>query len=153
MMKPDRTPIGLQLAVTSKAVGRAFNAALAEAGGSLPIWLVLNMLKGQSRRTQHELARAVGIEGPTLTRHLDGLEAAGLVVRRRHPGDRRAIQVELTTSGEALHGALLKKVIAFNARLRGDLGDAEIEQLRTTLARLEANLSSEPADPAVLDPD
>jgi len=32
------------------------------------------------------------------------------------------------------------------------LRDAEIEQLRTTLARLEANLSSEPADAAVLDP-
>ena len=102
-MKPDTTPIGLQLAVTSKAVGRAFNASLAEAGGSLPIWLVLSMLKGESRRTQHELARAVGIEGPTLTRHLDGLEAAGLVVRRRHPVDRRAIQVELTARGEALH--------------------------------------------------
>jgi MarR family transcriptional regulator for hemolysin len=151
-MKPDKTPIGLQLAVTSKAVGRAFNAALAEAGGSLPIWLVLSTLRGESWRTQHELARAVGIEGPTLTRHLDGLEAAGLVVRRRHPVDRRAIQVELTASGEALHGTLLKKVIAFNSRLRGDLSDAEIEHLRTTLDRLEANLSSDRSDPAVLDP-
>lgn len=151
-MKPDKTPIGLQLAVTSKAVGRAFNAALAEAGGSLPIWLVLSTLRGESWRTQHELARAVGIEGPTLTRHLDGLEAAGLVVRRRHPVDRRAIQVELTASGEALHGTLLKKVIAFNSRLRGDLGDAEIERLRATLGRFEANLSGERTDSAVLDP-
>src|SRR5438445_10301622 len=151
-MKPDTTPIGLQLAVTSKAVGRAFNASLAEAGGSLPIWLVLSMLKGESRRTQHELARAVGIEGPTLTRHLDGLEAAGLVVRRRHPVDRRAIQVELTARGEALHGTLLKRVIAFNARLRGDLSDAELEQQRTTLGRLEANILSDQADGAVLEP-
>ena len=151
-MKPDMTPIGLQLAVTSKAVGRAFNAALAEGGGSLPIWLVLSTLRGVSWRSQHELARAVGIEGPTLTRHLDGLEAAGLVVRRRHPVDRRAIQVELTVAGEALHGTLLKKVIAFNSRLRGDLSDAEIEQLRTTLGRLEANLYPDRTDPAVLDP-
>jgi MarR family transcriptional regulator for hemolysin len=147
MVKPDRTPIGMQLAVTAKAVGRAFNAALTEAGGSLPIWLVLSMLKGESRRTQHELARAVGIEGPTLTRHLDGMEAAGLVIRRRHPVDRRAIQVELTASGEALHGTLLKTVIAFNVRLRSGLDDAEIERLRTILARLEANLAE-----AVLDP-
>jgi MarR family transcriptional regulator, transcriptional regulator for hemolysin len=139
-MRPDGTPIGLQLAVTSKAVGRAFNAALAEAGGSLPIWLVLNMLDGESWRTQHDLARAVGIEGPTLTRHLDGLEAAGLVIRRRHPVDRRAIQVELTDSGRALHGRLLKTVISFNRKLRAGLGDDQIEQLRSTLARLEANL-------------
>jgi MarR family transcriptional regulator, transcriptional regulator for hemolysin len=151
-MKPDKTPIGLQLAVTSKAVGRAFNAALAEAGGSLPIWLVLSTLRGESWRTQHELARAVGIEGPTLTRHLDGLEAAGLVVRRRHPVDRRAIQVELTEGGEALHGTLLKRVIAFNSRLRGDLSDAEIEHLRTTLGRLETNLSPDRADSVGSDP-
>ena len=139
-MRPDGTPIGLQLAVTSKAVGRAFNAVLAEAGGSLPIWLVLNMLDGESWRTQHDLARAVGIEGPTLTRHLDGLEAAGLVIRRRHPVDRRAIQVELTDSGRALHGRLLKTVIAFNRKLRAGLDDDRIEQLRSTLARLEENL-------------
>ncbi len=139
-MRPDGIPIGLQLAVTSKAVGRAFNAVLAEAGGSLPIWLVLNMLDGESWRTQHDLARAVGIEGPTLTRHLDGLEAAGLVIRRRHPVDRRAIQVELTDSGRALHGRLLKTVIAFNRKLRAGLDDDRIEQLRSTLARLEANL-------------
>ncbi len=139
-MRPDGIPIGLQLAVTSKAVGRAFNAVLAEAGGSLPIWLVLNMLDGESWRTQHDLARAVGIEGPTLTRHLDGLEAAGLVIRRRHPVDRRAIQVELTDSGRALHGRLLKTVIAFNRKLRAGLDDDRIEQLRSTLARLEENL-------------
>ncbi len=139
-MRPDGTPIGLQLAVTSKAVGRAFNAVLTEAGGSLPIWLVLNMLDGESWRTQHDLARAVGIEGPTLTRHLDGLEAAGLVIRRRHPVDRRAIQVELTDSGRALHGRLLKTVIAFNRKLRAGLDDDRIEQLRSTLARLEENL-------------
>jgi MarR family transcriptional regulator for hemolysin len=139
-MRPDGIPIGLQLAVTSKAVGRAFNAALAEAGGSLPIWLVLSMLEGESWRTQHDLARAVGIEGPTLTRHLDGLEAAGLVVRRRHPVDRRAIQVELTDSGRTLHGRLLKTVISFNRKLRAGFDDDEVARLRSTLAGLEANL-------------
>jgi MarR family transcriptional regulator, transcriptional regulator for hemolysin len=138
-MPPDPRPIGLQLAMTARTVGRAFNDALAEAGGSVPIWLVLTTLRGEAWRTQHELARAVGIEGPTLTRHLDGMERAGLVVRRRADGDRRAIQVELTERGEALHGELLTAVIAFSRTLRRGLDDAEIDQLRATLARLEAN--------------
>src|SRR5207244_3729925 len=135
-------PIGLHMAQVQKTVARAFNEALADAGGTVPVWLVLHSIARGSPGSQLHIARSVGIEGPTLTRHLDGLEAAGLVVRRRHPVDRRAIQVELTARGEALHGTLLKRVIAFNARLRGDLSDAEIEQLRTTLGRLEANLLS-----------
>jgi MarR family transcriptional regulator, transcriptional regulator for hemolysin len=125
--------------MTARTVSRAFNDALVEAGGSVPIWLVLTTLRGEAWRTQQELARAVGIEGPTLTRHLDGMERAGLVVRRRAAGDRRAIQVELTERGEALHGELLTAVIAFSRRLRRGLDDAEIDQLRATLARLEAN--------------
>ncbi|SRR5712691_3848236 len=139
-MRPPGPPLGRELARTAKAVGRAFNGALVEAGGSLPIWLVLSSLKGEQWRTQHELARAVGIEGPTLTRHLDGLERAGLVVRRRDPSDRRAVQVELTAAGHALHAQLLEAVIAFNRRLHAGLTKQEIDELRHALARLEENV-------------
>jgi MarR family transcriptional regulator, transcriptional regulator for hemolysin len=125
--------------MSARTVGRAFNDALAAAGGSVPIWLVLTTLRGEAWRTQQELARAVGIEGPTLTRHLDGMERAGLVVRRRAADDRRAIQVELTERGEELHGELLTAVIAFNRKLRRGLGDAELDQLRATLDRLAEN--------------
>ena len=114
-MRPDGPPLGLLLATTSKAVGRAFNDALGANGGSIPIWLILNALKSEPRRTQLDLARAVGIEGPTLTRHLDGMEQAGLVRRQRGTLDRRAVQVELTRAGHALHGRLLKAVISFVA--------------------------------------
>src|SRR6185295_13841754 len=102
-MGPRGTPIGLQLARTSKIVGRAFNDALAEAGGSLPVWLILSVLDDAPPASQHQLARLVGIEGPTLTRHLDQLEGAGLVRRTPHRDDRRAVQVEPTAAGVALH--------------------------------------------------
>ena len=140
-MRSDLPPIGLQLAVTAKAVSRAFNEALVEAGGSLPTWLVLHQLTESRWSTQQELARAVGIEGPTLTRHLDGLEEAGLVARTRHPDDRRAFQVELTERGRALHATLLTAVIAFNVTLRRGVDRQEIAQLRATLARLRANVT------------
>jgi MarR family transcriptional regulator, transcriptional regulator for hemolysin len=142
-MTPGGPPIGLQLATTAKAVSRAFNDTLAEAGGSLPIWLVLTALRGERWRTQLDLARRLGIEGPTLTRHLDGLERAGLVVRRRDPNDRRAVQVELTEAGKDLHSRLRKHVIGFDERLRADLSGEEIQQLRTLLARLEHNVRAE----------
>jgi MarR family transcriptional regulator, transcriptional regulator for hemolysin len=139
-VRPNGPPIGLLLATTSKAVGRAFNDALAVHGGSIPIWLILNALKSERRRTQLELARAVGIEGPTMTRHLDGLERARLVERRRDPIDRRAVQVQLTRAGHALHGRLLKAVIAFNQQLRTGLSGDDVETLRRVLTQLQENV-------------
>ena len=142
-MRPSGTPVGLQLALTSKLVSRAFNDVLAEAGGTLPVWLVLSSLKQEHRRTQLELARAIGIEGPTLTRHLDGLEESGLVVRHRDTDDRRAVRVELTEAGERLYAALLKDVIAFNKRLTAGLSEQELARLNRGLAQLADNVRDE----------
>jgi len=139
-MKPKQTPIGLQLANTSKAAGRAFNDRLAEVGGSVPVWLILSSLQSNERRTQLDLARAVGIEGPTLTRHLDGLEENGIVRRVRDGSDRRAVRVELTAEGERLFQTLRQAVIAFNRDLTAGLTETELERVRKTLARLEQNV-------------
>jgi MarR family transcriptional regulator for hemolysin len=139
-MRPKGVPIGLQLARTSKVVSRAFNDALAAAGGSLPVWLILSALRGEPPASQQLLASAVGIEGPTLTRHLDQLEAAGLVRRAPRPGDRRAVQVELTPAGLALHGELREVVIGFNRRLTAGVTEADLAAVRSGLAALEANV-------------
>jgi MarR family transcriptional regulator, transcriptional regulator for hemolysin len=145
-MRPEGPPIGLQLTNTARTVSRAFNAALAEAGGSLPVWLILTSLRGDKWRTQLELARSIGIEGPTLTRHLDGMERAGLVERHRDPADRRAVRVELTEAGRELHNRLRTNVIAFDERLRAGLSAHELGDLRTILTKLEHNVSGGEAD-------
>jgi MarR family transcriptional regulator for hemolysin len=143
MEKRDAEPIGLLLARTAKAVSRAFDQALTEAGGSLPTWLVLVSLEGQAHGAQRELAGAVGIEGPTLTHHLNRMEAAGLVTRRRDPDNRRAHRVELTDDGEAAFRRLVQTVTAFDARLRAGLADRELTALRSLLDRLHTNVGSD----------
>jgi MarR family transcriptional regulator for hemolysin len=137
-----KEPIGRQLALTAKLVAQEFNAALVRAGGSIPTWLVLNMLLQGGWGNQHSIARALGIEGATLTRHLDALEEAGLVVRRRDAADRRAIRVEPTDAGRKLHRDLLAAAVAFDKRLRAGFDEAEIEQLRELLLRVEANFGT-----------
>src|SRR3954454_24120068 len=89
MPPPVRRPLGLQLAATAKAVSRAFDDALAAAGGSRPTWLILLALKTRQLASQRELAEAVGIQGATLTHHLHAMESAGLVTRARDPQNRR----------------------------------------------------------------
>ena len=137
--RPPGRPIGLQLALTAKSVGMAFNAALQAQGGSVPVWLILNALTLEELETQLDLARSLGIEGPTLTRHLDNLEEAGLVERRRSDEDRRAVRVALTPAGRTAHRSMRGQVIGFNQRLLRGISEDEQAQLRDLLDRLGAN--------------
>jgi MarR family transcriptional regulator, transcriptional regulator for hemolysin len=141
MHGPSQPPIGREVAATAKALDRAFAAALAEAGGTLPAWLVLLALKQQPHRTQQEIARAIGIGGPTLTHHLDGMEAAGLVARSRGSVDRRAVRVELTAEGDAMFQRLREAAMAFDSRIRDGVPAADLDRVRDVLARLRANVT------------
>jgi MarR family transcriptional regulator for hemolysin len=134
-------PIGREVAATAKVLDRAFGAALADAGGTLPAWLVLLALKQQPHRTQQDIARAIGIGGPTLTHHLDGMEASGLVVRSRDGEDRRAVRVELTAAGDETFQRLRAAAMTFDERLRAGLSAEELERARELLARLRENVS------------
>ncbi len=141
MTKPAGRPIGLTLARTAKTVGRAFDDALAAAGGSTPIWLILISLKTQPTGNQRELADAVGIQGATLTHHLNAMEADGLITRRRDPANRRVHQVRLTDQGESLFHRLASAARAHDQRLRAGLDAEEIATLEHLLGRLHANVT------------
>ncbi len=141
MPRPAQQPLGLHLARVSRTVSRAFDDVLAEAGGSLPVWLVLISLKSGQLASQRELAEAVGVQGATLTHHLNAMESAGLVTRRRDPANRRLHLVELTPAGDELFFRLRDAATAFDQRLRTGFSDTEASQLETLLTRLRNNIS------------
>jgi MarR family transcriptional regulator for hemolysin len=141
MPRPTVEPIGLLLARSSKVVSRAFDDALVRAGGSLSMWLVLVSVQAQRHGAQRELADAIGIEGPTLTHHLNRMEDAGLITRRRDPDNRRVHQVELTEAGRSAFNEMLGAVAAFDRRLRAGLDDDELASLGCLLGRLAANVA------------
>src|SRR3954462_2083953 len=141
MSRPVHPPLGRHLASVSRAVSRAFDEVLAEAGGSLPVWLVLISLKSGTRASQRELAGAVGIQGATLTHHLNTMESAGLVTRRRDPANRRLHLVELTDNGEQLSPHPATPAIPHAQRLRRGFTDTEIAQLADLLTRLAHNIT------------
>ena len=64
------------------------------------------------------------------------MESAGLVTRRRDPGNRRAQLVELTGAGDALFFRLKDAVTAFDQRLRSGIPAPEAAQLERYLDRL-----------------
>ena len=134
-------PIGLHLARTARSVSRAFDKALAQAGGSVPVWLVLISLKTQQLGNQRNLAEEVGIKEATLTHHLNSMEEQGLITRRRDPANRRVHLVELTEAGEAAFHQLRGAAAAFDERLRAGLSGDEVSQLEALLGRLAANVA------------
>jgi MarR family transcriptional regulator for hemolysin len=138
-MQPATEPIGLEVARTGRVLSLQFNEALAVAGGSLPQWLILTALKRGSHTMQRDIAAAIGIEGATLTHHLNRMETDGLVRRERVAGNRRTQVVTLTPAGEALFQSLLTAVIAFDQQLRAGVSDRDLATIRRLLARLRAN--------------
>ncbi len=141
MGRPAREPLGLHLTRVSRTVSRAFDDALANAGGSLPVWLVLISLKRGQPASQRELAEAVGVQGATLSHHLSAMESAGLVARHRDPRNRRLHVVELTPDGDALFARLREVALAFDQRLRAGLSGPDVDQLEVLLDRLRENVS------------
>jgi MarR family transcriptional regulator for hemolysin len=140
---PFPLPIGLRLAQAARTVERAFDKALSEAGGTLPVWLILLNLKVRKPANQRELAEAVSVREATLTHHLNAMDARGLVTRTRDAANRRVQVVTLTETGEAAFIRLRDTAITFDAKLRGGLSDANLATLSTLLGQLAANADAD----------
>lgn len=138
-MQLFRIPIGLRLSQVARVVGREFDSALEQAGGSLPVWLILLNLKIRRPENQRELAEAVGVREATLTHHLNSMDTRGLITRRRDRDNRRIHVVELTEAGEELFTQLQQAAITFDTRLRQGFEDADLDMLDALLGRLSAN--------------
>jgi len=138
--RPTTQPLGLHLTRTARAVSQVFDRAMAEAGGSTATWQVLLLVRSGDWSTQSQLAKAMGVTGATLTHHLKGLEADGLVRRWREPANGRVQRVELTPEGAEIFERLRTVAQRHDERLRAALSDAEIGQLRAILDRLDAGL-------------
>jgi MarR family transcriptional regulator for hemolysin len=133
----------LSLARAARLVTRAFDEALAEAGGSVPMWLVLLNLKIGRAANQRELAEAVGVTEATLTHHLNAMETSGLLTRRRDRENRRIHVVELTDAGETAFLRLRDAAVAFDRRLRRGVSADELAMLERVLGRLAANAAKD----------
>ena len=102
---------------------------------------VLFILWDEGAMTIHELAKRVSLGKSTLTSTLDGLEAAGQVVRVRSAEDRRKILIELTPRNQAMH-RLYEEVSAEMTELfYTGFAEQEIAGFESWLERVLRNLT------------
>ena len=106
-MANDSVPLDQQLCytlyATSIAINRAYKPLLDALGITYPQYLVLSALAEEDGRTITGIADRLALEPSTITPLVKRLELAGLVSRRRNPGDERQVQVTLTAKGRDLH--------------------------------------------------
>lgn len=132
---------GMQLAQLSRAWRAELDRRLAGLGLSQARWLVLlHLALMEEVPTQRELAKTVGVEGPTLARLLDGLEAQGLVQRQAVPEDRRAKKVLLSPQARPLIAKIESIAQGLRTELFAGISEEEQRQCQQIHARILANL-------------
>jgi DNA-binding MarR family transcriptional regulator len=106
--------------------------------------LITLLDRGPIRMT--ELAAHERVRTPTTTVAIRRLEKIGLVKRSRDPSDLRAVLVEITPEGLAVHRESLANRRAALAAMLSRLTADELDTLTKALAPLERLADSEPAD-------
>jgi DNA-binding MarR family transcriptional regulator len=87
--------------------------------------------------TLGELAAAEGVRSATMTGIVNGLEREGLVRRRPHGTDRRAVQVEATAAGRRLLDRARARRLELVTSKLADVSDAELDVLERAADLLE----------------
>jgi MarR family transcriptional regulator, transcriptional regulator for hemolysin len=134
--------IGLLLMRIGRLWRREADKALVEHGLSqaTAIPLIVLSRRGKSVR-QGVLAEEVGLEGPSLVRLIDLLQAEKLLERREDPTDRRAKTLHLTASGETKVEEINRALRRVRAYLLKDIPSETLLQTFEALQSIERRAS------------
>lgn len=136
--KIDRNNLLFRLGYLTRRWRQLLDQEVQGAGLTDATWrplLHLHLL-GEGTR-QKDLAASLGIEGPSLVRLLDTLNAKGMLQRAEDPSDRRAKLLSLTPEGLAVVGRIRETVQALELELMGPFNDDEINCVANFILKLE----------------
>ena len=105
---------------------------------------LLSLVRSRPGLSLRELAVEEGISAPSLSGHVDRLEAAGLLRRVRSSDDRRRVGLELTPEGRTLLRRVRARRTTWLADGLARLTDDERERLEHALPALAAILEPRP---------
>jgi DNA-binding MarR family transcriptional regulator len=91
-----------------------------------------------------ELAAREGLSSPTMSAHVKRLEAAGLITRETHAGDRRRTTLALTPTARAMVDSARQQGSSSLAGCLASLDKADLDALSQAVGALE-RLAGDPA--------
>ena len=144
----DPSPLALvgRVIVLAEHLERSVESSLGKHGLALGQFDILATLRRQGSRgalAPTQLLRSVMLSSGGMTNRLDKLEAAGWIVRRQDPTDRRGVMVELTAKGckliDAATATRFREAAASEPVLTAKEKDALADLLRRWLNQLVGN--------------
>lgn len=136
--EPPPQPLGRAIGKTHRVVRAWGDRCLAPLDATVTDWILLHHIAQAEAPglSQTDVARFADMGGPALVRHVDRLEAEGILQRRRDQDDRRVVRLTLTPAGEARRAALGEVMEDCDRRLRDQLDDRETRALERALDTL-----------------
>lgn len=130
-----RDRFGIRFSMLSRLWRRSIDQQMAAVGLADISWSpLIHLAESGDGVSQKELASLVGIDGSSLVRLLDTLEARGHIQRCTSPDDRRVKLVMLTDAGKTAVTEIRRQLLAIEHEMLGDLCD---EQLTGMLDAME----------------
>ena len=136
-----RSHLAYLLAEAKQAVNRGLAESLGEEGVTVEQWRILRALSDGYGHSMGDLAAAVLMPHPTLTKAVDRLIEGALVYRRQDDVDRRRVAVYLADRGRDLVRRLDEQAIEHHHRIEAAYGAQRTERLMRELGRLVESLS------------
>ena len=126
----------LSIQRTAALLEHAFEAALKPHHITATQYNVLRILRGSEPDglCRNEVAQRLVRQVPDVTRLLDRLEQAKLIVRQRGGEDRRYVVTKITRSGLHLLGEVQQRIDEIHRRQLGHLDEAQLRKLISLLA-------------------
>ena len=122
---------------------RVFDKELSPFGISSALAWPLLVIQKQGGMRQRELAEILEIEGPTLVRSLDQLEAMGMVERRTDTGDCRAKTLHLKAAGSTLAKKIRAAIDRRRSGFFANISDADIDTCMRVFASLSRAMAND----------
>ena len=106
-------------------------------GATVEQYVALSCLDEQDGITQRELADVMGSDANTITAMARLLEQKGLLMRKRHQDDGRALRLHLTAKGRRLQRQLMDSADAMHDLLENAVGAANRQAFIDRLAKVD----------------
>ncbi len=134
--------LGTDLARLVRTWRAVIDNRLKPLGLTQTLWVTLhNISQLPPEQSQIQLAKAIGVEQPSLVRTLDQLEKKGLISRTPCPDDRRAKRITLTDKATPVIQELEGVIKRSREDILQGLSDTEINTMVSLISRLEKNIS------------
>lgn len=107
-------------------VSRMYNNTASTEGMTMSVGFIL-MIVEKSGTPSTQLGPKMGMEPTSLSRTLNNMETSGLIERKEYTGDKRKVNIFLTTKGVEKRKLVRNFLLEFNERIASKFNDKDLK--------------------------